>query len=160
MGFRSIRRRILVSFVLALITFASTVGYGLHQLSAIGQELDAVNAGFLPMSKVGVELAALVRQLDRDHDRFARTGSQSVAARRASTALYRASIDDAVTRGRSAVDAAATGLTHPDDLEVQIETALRETNGEKFILGPGCSLPTDTFVEQIDIIYQAIRKQR
>jgi uroporphyrinogen decarboxylase len=48
--------------------------------------------------------------------------------------------------------------THPDVLEAQVETALRETNGEKFILGPGCSLPTDTFAEQIDIIYQAIRK--
>ena len=128
MGFRSIRRRILVSFVLALITFASTVGYGLHQLSAIGRELDAVNAGFLPMSKVGVELAALVRQLDRDHDRFARTGSQGVAARRANTALYRASIDDAVGRGREAANAAATGLSHPDDLEVlgRIESVLNE----------------------------------
>jgi nitrogen fixation/metabolism regulation signal transduction histidine kinase len=128
MGFRSIRHRILVSFVLALITFASTVGYGLHQLSAIGRELDAVNGGFLPMSKVGVELTALVRQLDRDHDRFARTGSQNVAARRANTALYRASIDDAVTRGRTAADAAATGLSHPDDLEVlgRIESVLDE----------------------------------
>jgi len=58
------------------------------------------------------------------------------------------------------IDEKLPNHTHPDDLEVQIETALRETNGEKFILGPGCSLPTDTFVEQIDIIYQAIRKQR
>jgi len=49
---------------------------------------------------------------------------------------------------------------HPDELEAQVETALRETNGEKFILGPGCSLPTDMPVEQIDIIYKAIRKSR
>jgi signal transduction histidine kinase/HAMP domain-containing protein len=128
MGFQSIRRRILVSFVLALITFASTVGYGLHQLSAIGRELDAVNVGFLPMSKVGVELTALVRQLDRDHDRFARTGSQSVAARRANTALYGASIEDAVTRGRAAAGAAVMGLSHPDDIEVlgRVESVLHE----------------------------------
>lgn len=58
------------------------------------------------------------------------------------------------------IDEKRPNHTHPDDLEAQIETALRETNGEKFILGPGCSLPTDTFVEQIDIIYKAIRKHR
>ncbi len=112
----------------ALITFASTVGYGLHQLSAIGRELDAVNVGFLPMSKVGVELTALVRQLDRDHDRFARTGSQSVAARRANTALYGASIEDAVTRGRAAANKAVKGLSHPDDIEVlgRVESVLHE----------------------------------
>lgn len=141
MGFQSIRRRILVSFVLALITFASTVGYGLHQLSAIGRELDAVNVGFLPMSKVGVELTALVRQLDRDHDRFARTGSQSVAARRANTALYRASIEDAVTRGRAAADAAVMGLSHPDDIEVldRVESVLQELDQQ-----------TNSYVDAVD----------
>ena len=58
------------------------------------------------------------------------------------------------------IDERLTTMFHPDDLEAQIETALRETKGEKFILGPGCSLPSEMPVEQIDIIYRAIRKRR
>ena len=52
----------------------ATLAYGIHQMEAIGQELEAVNNGLLPLSKVSVELGALVSQLDRDHDRFARPG--------------------------------------------------------------------------------------
>ncbi len=58
------------------------------------------------------------------------------------------------------IDEHLTSMFHPDDLEAQIRTALRETNGKKFILGPGCSLPPEMPVEQIDIIYRAIRKRR
>lgn len=47
---------------------------------------------------------------------------------------------------------------HPDELEAQVANALRETGGKKFILAPGCSLPTDMPVEQIDLIYKAIRE--
>ena len=87
MGPQSIRTRILAAFILALISLTSTLVYGIHQMQVIGQELEAVNSGLLPMSKVGVELRALVRQLDRDHDRFARSGSQTDAGRKANAAL-------------------------------------------------------------------------
>ena len=53
-----------------------------------------------------------------------------------------------------------TNTFHPDELEAQIEAALQETHGEKFILASGCSLPTDMPAEQIDVIYNAIRKRR
>ena len=66
MGHRSIRVRILAAFVLAFVAMASTIGYSISELRSIGKELDAVNAGFLPMAKVAVELGALMRQLDRD----------------------------------------------------------------------------------------------
>jgi nitrogen fixation/metabolism regulation signal transduction histidine kinase len=115
-GTRSIRTRILAAFVLALLSFGGTVAYGWSQLRAIGAELDAVNAGFLPMSKAGVELTSLVVQLDRDHDRFARRGPQSAIARRSNAGLYRQSIHDAVNRGRKAATAARTRLTHSEDL--------------------------------------------
>ena len=111
MGHRSIRVRILAAFFLAFITMAATIGYGIGQLRSIGQELDAVNAGFLPMAKVSVELSALVRQLDRDHDRFARQGS----AARSNASLYRAGIEDLVSQGRIASQHATTLVTHPDD---------------------------------------------
>jgi signal transduction histidine kinase len=112
MGHRSIRVRILAAFFLAFIALASTIAYGIGQLRDIGQELDAVNTGFLPMSKVSVELSALVRQLDRDHDRFARQGA---AGRRSTASLYRAGIQDLVQQGRSTVVQAKELVTHPDD---------------------------------------------
>jgi nitrogen fixation/metabolism regulation signal transduction histidine kinase len=112
MGHRSIRVRILAAFFLAFIALASTIAYGIGQLRDIGQELDAVNTGFLPMSKVSVELSALVRQLDRDHDRFARQGA---AGRRANAALYRAGIQDLVQQGRTTTARAQTLVKHPDD---------------------------------------------
>ena len=128
LGLNSIRVRILAAFVLALVAFGSTVAYGLMQLRTIGAELDAVNAGFLPMSKIGVELTSLVTQLDRDHDRFARPGPQSSRARRSNAALYRQSIQDAVTRGRTAAKAATSRLTHPEDRAtlLRIESVFEE----------------------------------
>ena len=82
---------------MALISMTATLAYGIHQMEAIGQELEAVNSGLLPLSKVSVELGALVSQLDRDHDRFARPGSANDAARKANATLYRKSIKDALT---------------------------------------------------------------
>ncbi len=58
------------------------------------------------------------------------------------------------------IDEHLTNMFHPDEIEAQIASALRETDGERFILGPGCAIPTDMPPEQIDLICQTIRKQR
>jgi signal transduction histidine kinase len=125
---QSIRTRILAAFVLALISLTSTLVYGIHQMQAIGQELEAVNEGLLPMSKVGVELRALVRQLDRDHDRFARSGSQADASRKANAALYRASIQETLENGISSVKQARERIRNPQDRDAvdRVETVLKE----------------------------------
>ena len=129
MGHRSIRVRILAAFFLAFIALASTIAYGIGQLRGIGQELDAVNTGFLPMAKVSVELSALVRQLDRDHDRFARQGA---AGRRANAALYRAGIQDLVQQGRRTTTRAQDLVTNPEDLAAieRIEDVLNEVESQ------------------------------
>lgn len=141
LGAQSIRLRIVLAFVLALLSFGATVAYGLGQLHAVGAELDAVNAGFLPMSKAGVELTSLVAQMDRDHDRFARRGTQSAIAQRSNAALYRQSIHDAVNRGRKAAKGAKTRLTRPEDLAVlaRVESVFDEL--EKL---------TSTYEESVD----------
>jgi len=97
-------------------------------MQAIGQELEAVNSGLLPMSKVGVELSALVRQLDRDHDRFARPGSQADAGRKSNAALYRSSIQETLDTGLQSVAIGRDRIENPADLEVldRIETVLKE----------------------------------
>ncbi len=58
------------------------------------------------------------------------------------------------------IDEHQANMFHPDALEAQITTTLEDTEGKKLILAPGCSLPPDMPAEQIDIIRNAIRKQR
>ena len=96
----------------------ATLAYGIHQMEAIGQELEAVNNGLLPLSKVSVELGALVSQLDRDHDRFARPGSANDAARKANATLYRKSIKDTLARGMLTAGRAQRQAPHSEDTEV------------------------------------------
>jgi signal transduction histidine kinase len=132
MARRSIQVRIVAAFFLSLIALASTIGYGIIQLRVIGTELDAVNSGFLPMAKVGIELTAIVRQLDRDHDRFARAASRADVGRRANAALYRAGIHDSVHQGRLAAARAKNIVTHPSDIATisRVENVLEEVESQ------------------------------
>ena len=118
MNRHAIRTRILAAFALALVSMTATLAYGIHQMEAIGQELEAVNNGLLPLSKVSVELGALVSQLDRDHDRFARPGSANDAARKANATLYRKSIKDTLARGMLTAGRAQRQAPHSEDTEV------------------------------------------
>jgi len=121
-GSLSIRTRILAAFFLALITLTSTLVISIRQMADIGAEIEAVNAGFLPMSKVGVELSALIRQLDRDHDRFARGATAANAGRKANAALYRASIHETIGDGREAAQVARDRIKNPLDQEIIART--------------------------------------
>jgi signal transduction histidine kinase/HAMP domain-containing protein len=119
---RSIRVRILAAFVLSVTAMAGALGYGISQLREVGRGIEAVNSGFLPLAEVGVELQSIVRQMDRDHDRFARQSPRPIAGRRANATLYRASLHEAVARGRLAAVQAERAVTHWDD-----RTAIAET---------------------------------
>jgi signal transduction histidine kinase/HAMP domain-containing protein len=118
----SIRIRILAAFVLSLSSMAGALGYGISQLREVGRGLEAVNSGFLPLAEVGVELVAISRQLDRDHDRFAREQSGPVAGRRANATLYRASLHEAVARGRLAAVQAERVVSSADDTDTIAQT--------------------------------------
>lgn len=118
----SIRIRILAAFVLSLSAMAGALGYGISQLREVGRGLEAVNSGFLPLAEVGVELVAISRQLDRDHDRFAREQSGPVAGRRANATLYRASLHEAVARGRLAAVQAERVVSSADDTNTIAQT--------------------------------------
>jgi nitrogen fixation/metabolism regulation signal transduction histidine kinase len=118
MGRHSIRTRILAAFFGALIALTTTLVVGIRQMAELGAEIEAVNTGFLPISKVGVELGALVQQLDRDHDRFARPMAGTNAGRKANASLYRAAIHEAIAAGRNAAAAATERVSNPSDQEV------------------------------------------
>ena len=80
----SIRTRVLLVFVLSLSAFSGALGYGLVQLRGIGESLAVLDSGYLPLAAVAAELEAVARQLDREHDGFAREEmARPVAGRRA-----------------------------------------------------------------------------
>ena len=117
MNRHAIRTRILAAFALALVSMTATLAYGIHQMEAIGQELEAVNNGLLPLSKVSVELGALVSQLDRDHDRFARPGPPTMPPERPTRPLPKA-IKDTLARGMLTAGRAQWQAPHSEDTEV------------------------------------------
>ncbi|MGI5840246.1 MAG: uroporphyrinogen decarboxylase family protein, partial [bacterium] len=49
-----------------------------------------------------------------------------------------------------------TDTFHPDVLEEQIRAAFAEAGEQKFMVGPGCAIPTDTAPEQIDLIRKTV----
>lgn len=130
---RSIRSRILAAFVLTLAAFSGVLALGLVQLRDIGQGLQALDAGYLPLAAVSAELEAIARQMDRDHDRFAREGTRPVAGRRSNAAFYGASLADAVDRGEVVIAEAAGLVDRPEDREAlaQVARALAGIDGQR-----------------------------
>lgn len=120
----SIRFRVLLVFVLSLAAFSGALGYGLIQLRDIGDSLGVLDSGYLPLASVAAELEAVARQLDREHDGFARDdGGRPVTGWRAGAGFFSASLADGVERGRrTATDALAT-TADPDERKA-LENAL------------------------------------
>ncbi len=50
-----------------------------------------------------------------------------------------------------------TDYLHPDVIEEQLKSAMAEAGDRKFMVGPGCAIPTDTAPEIIDIIRKTVR---
>jgi len=48
--------------------------------------------------------------------------------------------------------------TYLGDVESQVKDAIEQTGGHKFILTPGCSVKTNTYVRQIDNLREAVHK--
>jgi uroporphyrinogen-III decarboxylase len=48
--------------------------------------------------------------------------------------------------------------TYLADAEEQVKDAIAQTEGRKFILTPGCSVKTNTYVRQLDNLRDAVRK--
>jgi len=129
---RTIRTRILLAFLLSLVASATALGHSLLQLDAIGHNVSLLDRGYLPMARLAAELEAIARQMDREHDRLARSPPKTVAGFRANHDFYSGGISDAVERGqrlvsrlddptklssgdRAALDEAERLLAHIDD---------------------------------------------
>ena len=112
----SIRFRVLLVFVLSLAAFSGALGYGLVQLREIGESLGVLDSGYLPLASVAAELEAVARQLDREHDRFAREdAARPVAGRRAGAGFFSSSLADGVEQGRTTTRDALETTADPDE---------------------------------------------
>lgn len=120
----TIRTRILGAFVLSLSAFAGSLGYGLVQLRHIGDGLAALDTGYLPLARTAAELEAVVRQMDRDHDRIAREEPRPLSGHRSNAALYSAAVHDAVEQGLLTLEGAQAQLTDTDEQQALSSLAL------------------------------------
>lgn len=112
---RTVRGRIFAAFVLTLLAFTGALGTGLLQLRDIGQGLRALDTGYLPLARTAAQIEAIARQLDRDHDRFARGAPQPIAGRRSMTVFFSTSLADAVNTGQAAIERAAGEVDRTED---------------------------------------------
>ena len=120
----SIRTRVLLVFVLSLAAFSGALGYGLIQLKDIGESLSVLDSGYLPLAEVAAELEAVARQLDREHDGFAREDeARPIAGRRAGAGFFSSSLADGVERGRQTAQDALVATVDPDERKA-LENAL------------------------------------
>lgn len=114
----------LLVFVLSLAAFSGALGYGLVQLRDIGASLAVLNTGYLPLAETAAELEAVARQLDREHDEFAREGDlRPVAGRRAGAGFFSSSLADGVERSRRTAND-AIGVTADRDERKALENVL------------------------------------
>jgi signal transduction histidine kinase len=115
---------VLLVFVLSLAAFSGALGYGLVQLRDIGESLSVLDTGYLPLAGVAAELEAVARQLDREHDGFAREDeARPIAGRRAGAGFFSSSLADGVERGRATAGEALLTVADPDERKA-LENAL------------------------------------
>ena len=54
------------------------------------------------------------------------------------------------------IDEMKTSYFHADELEAQIKKAAEEAGTEKFMVGPGCAIPSDISPHSLDVIKKAV----
>jgi len=104
---RSIRARILAIFVASLAAFGGALGYGMVQLRVIGADLVAIDAGYLPLANLAAELQAVVRQMDREHDRMARESARPLAGHRSNAEFHSTLLARRIEDGQAAIEDAS-----------------------------------------------------
>ena len=112
---RQLRVRILAAFLLSLAASAGALGYARVQLGEIGEGLEALDQGWLPLAAAAAELDALGRQLERDQARLAAVDVGGLAGARAGSAFLLAAFNDALGRGQRTALAAAARADDADE---------------------------------------------
>jgi len=120
---RSLRARILAAFVISSAAFLGALGYGLLQLQAIGQGLELIEVGYLPLSKIAARLDSLEERIGRDVDQLARGAPRSPALVLDILASHGTRMGRLVAEGQQIVDDALPTAAEPQ--EIAVLTSLR-----------------------------------
>jgi nitrogen fixation/metabolism regulation signal transduction histidine kinase len=92
----SLRNRILLAFLTSFALFLGALGYGTWQLQSMGEGLQVLNEGYLPLARMGAELDSTRERLDLDTEK---RDSRPLAAFRASAGFHANGIRAAAGRG-------------------------------------------------------------
>lgn len=103
----TIRARILLLFLLAVGAFGGAMGYILPQLQTIGDSLEALERGYLPLTPIIANMDLVLRFIERDEERFVREGTRADAGHRSNAALRSAQLRDAAESARRIAAASA-----------------------------------------------------
>ncbi|MFT4974476.1 MAG: signal transduction histidine kinase [Myxococcota bacterium] len=110
----TIRARILLLFLLSVGAFGGAMGYILPQLRTIGDSLESLERGYLPLTPIIANMEFVLRQIERDEERFVRESLRADAGHRSNAALRSAQLEDAAESARR-IAAASARISRPGE---------------------------------------------
>lgn len=113
----SLRTRILSAFGISFVLFLGAMGYSIEQMRALGDDLELLNDGYLPLARLAAKVESYQDRIDLDVVRLRRDSQRPVAAFRSNTALHTTGITNVITQGRATVELAWRTTPHPDERE-------------------------------------------
>ncbi|MCP4810626.1 MAG: HAMP domain-containing protein [Proteobacteria bacterium] len=102
---RSLRARILAAFLLSFAFFLGAIGYGLVEFRHVGQALEVIDAGYVPLSTAARRMEASLVRLEIDLDRADPIELRRVAAHRSRAALHHGIIAERADEALEALEA-------------------------------------------------------
>jgi signal transduction histidine kinase/HAMP domain-containing protein len=109
----SLRTRILLAFTLSFALFVGATAYDTYQLRALGDGLQVMNEGYLPLARIAAQLESHQERLGLDAAR--RDNSRPLAAFRSNAGFHASAIRAAVSRGRETATEALAGVRSPEE---------------------------------------------
>ena len=115
---RSLRVRILGAFLLSFAFFLGALGYGLVEFRRVGQSLEVIDQGYVPLSAAATRMESSLVRLEIDLDAVS---ERRIAAHRSRAALHHGIIRDRAEEARATVDS-VRHLARDDEQSADLDT--------------------------------------
>lgn len=113
---RSLRARILAAFLLSFAFFLGAIGYGLVEFRNVGQALEVIDVGYVPLSTAARRMESSLVRLEIDLDRADTIELRRVAAHRSRAALHHGIIGERSSEAKQALASIRPTVTDPETL--------------------------------------------
>ncbi len=144
----SLRTRILLAFVLSFALFLSAIGYGNFQLRALGDGLEVVNDGYLPLARTAAQLDSYQNRIDLDAARLQRDPGRPLAAFRSNAVLHAEAITTAVEQGRITANRALEATATLEERRA-LDTVIQQLD-RLALLAQGYQLANQQWVAEVE----------